>query len=101
MEQIFQLLNSKHIYLWNYFQFLWFNINFYRLHYKTNDLTANPDLIKGNGDGSVNIRSLEGCTRWRGLQKQPISTLEVPNVEHFAILQHPKIVQYVLDVLVN
>lgn len=72
-----------------------------RMIYKSDDLTANPDLVMGNGDGSVNIRSLEGCTYWRGLQKKPITTLEIPKSEHFAVLGHPQIVSYVLDVLVN
>jgi lysophospholipase III len=45
------------------------------------DVTGNPDLVMGDGDGSVNIRSLEGCTYWRGLQKQPITTLNVPKAE--------------------
>lgn len=72
-----------------------------QLIYKSDDLSASPELVMGNGDGSVNIRSLEGCTYWRGLQKQPITTLEVPKVEHFEILGNPQIVSYVLDVLVN
>ncbi|KAG5674429.1 hypothetical protein PVAND_004401 [Polypedilum vanderplanki] len=72
-----------------------------QLHYKTDDLSGSPSLLYGNGDGSVNIRSLEGCTYWRNLQKQPITTLEIPNTEHFALLQHPRIVSYILDVLVN
>lgn len=72
-----------------------------QLIYKNDDLRSSPELVMGNGDGSVNIRSLEGCTYWRGLQKQPITTLEVPKVEHFEILGNPQIVSYVLDVLVN
>lgn len=72
-----------------------------QLIYKSDDLSGSPELVLGDGDGSVNRRSLEGCTHWRGLQKQPITTLEVPNVEHFEILGNPQIVSYVLDVLVN
>jgi lysophospholipase-3 len=72
-----------------------------RITYKSDDLTGSPDLVTGNGDGSVNIRSLEACTSWRGLQKQPITTMEVPKAEHFEILGNQKVVKYVLDVMIN
>jgi lysophospholipase III len=68
---------------------------------KSDDLTSSPDLVYGDGDGTVNARSLKGCTHWRGLQKQPITTLEIPKGEHFEILSNPQIVSYILDVLVN
>lgn len=67
---------------------------------KSDDLSGTPDLIYGDGDGTVNARSLKGCTYWRGLQKQAITTLELPKAEHFAILSDPRIVSYILDVLV-
>jgi len=75
--------------------------NPFRLDYNSNDLSASPSLIYGDGDGTVNARSLKGCTAWRGLQKQPITTLEIPKAEHFEILSNPQIVAYILDVLVN
>lgn len=72
-----------------------------QLIYKSDDLTATPDLVMGDGDGSVNIRSLEGCTYWRGLQKKPITTMAVEKQEHFQVLGHPRIVSYIRDVLIN
>jgi lysophospholipase III len=74
----------------------------FRLDYKkSDDLSGTPELIYGDGDGTVNSRSLKGCTYWRGLQKQSITTLDIPKAEHFEILSNPQIVSYILDVLVN
>lgn len=74
----------------------------HRLDYKkSDDLSGSPDLVFGDGDGTVNARSLKGCTYWRGLQKQPITTLEIPKGEHFELLSNPQIVSYILDILVN
>lgn len=74
----------------------------FSLDYKnSDDLSGSPELIYGDGDGTVNSRSLKGCTKWRGYQKQPITTLEIPKGEHFEILSNPQIVSYILDVLVN
>lgn len=73
-----------------------------RLNYKkSDDLSGSPDLVYGDGDGTVNARSLKGCTYWRSLQKQSITTLEIPKGEHFEILSNPQIVAYILDVLVH
>lgn len=68
---------------------------------KSDDLSGSPELVYGDGDGTVNSRSLKGCTAWRGLQKQPITTLDIPKGEHFEILSNPQIVSYILDVLVG
>lgn len=78
-----------------------FQIEFsFRLNYKTDDLhSATPDLSFGNGDGTVNERSLKGCTYWRNYQDKPISTLEVQGGEHFEILSNQKVVDYVVDVM--
>ena len=75
---------------------------FYSLNYKkSDDLSSTPELIFGDGDGTVNSRSLKGCAFWRTLQKKPITTLEIPKAEHFEILSNGQVVEYILDVLVN
>lgn len=60
---------------------------------------GDPKLIYGDGDGTVNLRSLLGCTYWRGQQKKPIITYEIKNAEHLQILGHPAAVDYVVNVL--
>lgn len=78
----------------------------FRLYYpKTSDLVDGaPTLMNGDGDGTVNLRSLEACTHWIGMKEQfgkNISTLKLPGVDHMGILSDNRIVQYVLGVLVG
>ena len=46
-----------------------------------------PTLIYGDGDGTVNLRSLEGCQHWQNLQKQKVFYEPLKNVDHLAILR--------------
>lgn len=60
--------------------------------------------MNGDGDGTVNARSLQACTHWIGMKKQlgkNISTLEVPHVDHLGILSDNSVIQYILEVLVG
>ena len=41
--------------------------------------------IQGNGDGTVNYRSLVGCTRWVDQQKQPVTHHEFPGLDHLQV----------------
>lgn len=76
-----------------------------RLHYpKSSDLDGSPTLINGDGDGTVNARSLQACTHWIGMKEQlgkNVSTLQLPGVDHMGILRDNRVVQYVLDVLIG
>ena len=62
-----------------------------------------PDLppvpLPDDGDGTVNIRSLLGFRNWESKQKEDIHSLEIPGVEHLAILRHPTTINYVAQVL--
>ena len=63
---------------------------------------AGPSLVKGDGDGTVNIRSLkvgevlvqkpvtsdfQGCLRWSDKQKQPVTHKEFPGINHVDMLR--------------
>ena len=58
-----------------------------------------PSVIYGDGDGTVNLRSLHGFKRWIGKQDQPISFKEVPGAEHLATLRHPDVIDYINKLL--
>ncbi len=58
-----------------------------------------PALLPDDGDGTVNIRSLLGFKTWEGKQNQDIHSLELPGVEHLAILRHPMVINYIIQVL--
>lgn len=60
---------------------------------------AQPAVVFGDGDGTVNLRSLQGFRRWLGKQKQPIFFQEVPGAEHVATLKHPAVINYIIDLL--
>ncbi|XP_077275869.1 lysosomal phospholipase A and acyltransferase isoform X1 [Temnothorax americanus] len=71
-----------------------------KLYYKPGtSVNGYPELIFGDGDGTVNIRSLEACTRWQKSQKQKIYNQGFPGVDHTEILRNPDILAYVKTVL--
>jgi lysophospholipase-3 len=53
----------------------------------------------GDGDGTVNLRSLHGYQRWIGKQKQAIYNKEIKGTDHIAILKSPVVVEYILELL--
>lgn len=73
---------------------------FYRLYYKPGtSIDGYPELIFGDGDGTVNIRSLEACTLWQKSQKQKIYNQGFPGVDHTEILKNHDILAYIKTVL--
>lgn len=78
-------------------------IFFFRLNYK-GDLKTTPTLVTGDGDGTVNARSLKSCEQWSGTKSQrekTIHSIEIPGVDHMGILGDKRVVQYVLGILVK
>lgn len=75
----------------------------FRLNYK-GDLKTTPTLVTGDGDGTVNARSLKSCELWSGTKAQrekTIHSIELPNVDHMGILSDKRVIEYVLNLLVN
>lgn len=58
-----------------------------------------PQLVFGDGDGTVNIRSLEACAHWQKSQKQKIYYQGFPGVDHTNILRNHDILAYIKTVL--
>ncbi|XP_014661427.1 PREDICTED: group XV phospholipase A2-like [Priapulus caudatus] len=58
-----------------------------------------PTATYGDGDGTVNMRSLRGCLRWERAQKQKVYERGYKGVDHMGILQHPPIIDYLQKVL--
>ncbi|KAK2724865.1 hypothetical protein QYM36_001365 [Artemia franciscana] len=48
-----------------------------------------------DGDGTVNLRSLEGCKRWIGKQRDPVYTRELMGRDHMAVLADPVVLAYI------
>ncbi|KAI4504245.1 hypothetical protein M0802_000716 [Mischocyttarus mexicanus] len=71
-----------------------------RLYYKPGiPIDGRPQLISGDGDGTVNLRSLEGCLHWQMKQKQKVYYQAYPGINHMTILKHPDILEYIKVVL--
>lgn len=61
-----------------------------------------PGQAKGDGDGTVNYRSLAGCQYWTESSAQnnlAVSRFEVPNAEHYDILSDHRAINHILNEL--
>lgn len=73
------------------------------MNYK-NDLTGTPTFVTGDGDGTVNARSLRSCEKWAGTKAQnnkPIHSIEIPRADHMGILSDKRVVEYVVKILIG
>lgn len=62
---------------------------------------SQPSVIYGDGDGTVNVRSLRGHSFFKDKQDQPIYVKEFSGVEHVATLKYPPIIDYILNLMNN
>ncbi|KAF0302742.1 Ubiquitin carboxyl-terminal hydrolase 2 [Amphibalanus amphitrite] len=57
------------------------------------DMAKFPDtpdhVVKGAGDGTVNLRSLQWCESWRGRQRQPLVSRLYPDADHMGMITKP------------
>jgi len=58
-----------------------------------------PILVKGDGDGTVNIRSLKGCLKWDGVQKQAVHHKEFKGINHVDMLRREEPTGYVVNII--
>ncbi|XP_023023539.2 lysosomal phospholipase A and acyltransferase [Leptinotarsa decemlineata] len=71
-----------------------------KLYYKPGTfLDGYPTLLTGDGDGTVNRRSLEGCIHWQKLQKQKVYVKELPKVDHLQILHDKTTQDYIANLM--
>lgn len=68
---------------------------------KSQTVDGTPELIMGDGDGTVNYRSLAACNQWNALQKAPISTVELQGVDHMGVLTNDQVIKYILDIMIK
>lgn len=66
------------------------------------DLSSPPVYVKGNGDGTVNARSLRGCSYWLGMKDQgnhSVTQMILSGAEHYDIMRDARAINYVLKLL--
>lgn len=57
----------------------------------------NPDRIEyADGDGTVNIESLQACQRWKYQQTQPVHYFKIKGIDHMQVLSELKIIQHLI-----
>ncbi|XP_033117243.1 group XV phospholipase A2-like [Anneissia japonica] len=56
-----------------------------------------PKIKFGQGDGTVNMRSLKALLKWKNEQKQPVIEYEISGGEHLAILQNSTLHDYIIN----
>ena len=52
---------------------------------------SQPATINGNGDGTVNLKSLKGCERWIGRQRSTVVSRQFPSVNHDDMLKDDRV----------
>lgn len=60
---------------------------------------AEPVVVYGDGDGTVNTLSAVQCKRWKTKQAQPVHLVELPGNEHVGMLLNFTTVTYIKGVL--
>ncbi|KAL1373807.1 hypothetical protein pipiens_020432, partial [Culex pipiens pipiens] len=71
-----------------------------RLDYgSSSDLTDTPTPVFGDGDGTVNLQSLEACQMWIGQQDQLVNATKYPKADHMGILANVDVLRDVVTLL--
>jgi len=61
-----------------------------------------PTTVYGNGDGTVNIRSLRACSRWKDRNNGTnINVTELNGADHMSILRDPRTITLLRSILYN
>lgn len=63
---------------------------------RTKSFDEQPEVGLGDGDGTVNLRSLRICAKWEGAQPEPVDVHVLPGVTHRGMLMEPKVIQLVI-----
>lgn len=62
---------------------------------------SQPRVTYGDGDGTVNLRSLQGCLRWQNNQSKPFHYRNFTEAEHMYMIGVPEIVEYIKHEVLN
>lgn len=62
---------------------------------------SQPSVVFGDGDGTVNLRSLYGYKRWLNKQNEKIYFKELKGIDHLAILKNQDAIDYIINLITN
>jgi len=58
-----------------------------------------PRVEMGDGDGTVNLRSLEACRRWMDVQQRhPVNVKYYQGIKHKALLHHHDLIKDIISI---
>lgn len=67
----------------------------------TDDITGTPTYETGDGDGTVNARSLEACKHWAGEQRQKVVLKSYTGNDHMGILANLTVLDDIVLLLLH
>lgn len=71
-----------------------------QLDYQVGDFPdAKPRVFYGDGDGTVNLNSLQACITWADKQKQPFHYKNFSTIDHMTILSDDRVIEYIGEAL--
>ena len=59
-----------------------------------------PKITYGDGDGTVNIRGLQACSKWKQRQLYFVTLKQYPSVDHSGVLSDENVHNYVKTLLI-
>jgi len=65
--------------------------------YGEGDWAQDPTVTMGDGDGTVNVRSLRVCEEWNATQAEPVRVLTYSGVTHSDMLKDTRVLQELLS----
>lgn len=72
----------------------------YRLKYGSSvSSKSKPEHVYGDGDGTINIRSLKSCLFWKDKQKQQVVYKPFQGIEHSQMLSDRNVINYIKSVI--
>ena len=69
-------------------------------YYPGADFGRSPVITNGDGDGTVNSRSLRLCERWQGTQREAVRVQTFASVTHSGMLSDERVIGVVLNATV-
>lgn len=69
--------------------------------YKDSFESGKYEEIQSDGDGTVNLKSLRGCERFRSQQRQPVYMKQFAKLDHIDILRGSEAANYISEVILK
>ncbi|XP_054164814.1 phospholipase A2 group XV-like [Oppia nitens] len=61
---------------------------------------SQPHIVYGDGDGTVNLKSLEACKDWQNKQKQKVVYKAYSKSDHIIVMSDPRVISYIKELAI-